>query len=515
MSDDKKVTSDDDVSSSETAQAETPTHDASGADPAQDQPPASHDDATDMAEHGAADDQPVQDDPDAQADTEAQGDERYAEDQHGDEQHGDEFRQDDHHTDEQHGDEHHTDEHYDLEHAEEEATAKRGWSWSARLLTFLVVLIGGGALALYGAPKVAPMLPEWTGPLRGWLTPGGDLAKADIEALRAELKAALAEQRAALAEVPPDPGLDARIGALEAAAAEAPDEDPTIALAGRLDETATGLTQRIGVVEGALKGLRTEIEALGAATTEQANETAASATVATDQLVARMTKVEAAMAGLREEMEGVTAANAEALETAVSAMRADLDARVLALKEEAEERIETAEAEAAAVIQAADVAEAVEALRARFEQGGSLAEAVSTLASASGVEPSADLTALAEAGVDSQADLSAQLASLGHQVISTANETEAEGLLGRLGAAVSSSLTGVPDTPTDGDEPPAVLSRVSAHVANADLDAALAEAEALPEEARAVLADWLAAAEARSATGAAIETYIREATPEG
>ena len=51
--------------------------------------------------------------------------------------------------------------------------------------------------------------------------------------------------------------------------------------------------------------------------------------------------------------------------------------------------------------------------------------------------------------------------------------------------------------PRAGDGPDAILSRAEAALAGDDLDAALAELDALPEVVRAAMGDWLAGAEAR------------------
>ena len=54
--------------------------------------------------------------------------------------------------------------------------------------------------------------------------------------------------------------------------------------------------------------------------------------------------------------------------------------------------------------------------------------------------------------------------------------------------------------PREGDDPDAVLSRAEAAVAGGDIATALTEIDALPEEAKAELADWKAAAETRLTT---------------
>jgi hypothetical protein len=54
------------------------------------------------------------------------------------------------------------------EHVEEEP----GRSLAARVLTGLVILLAGAALGIWGAPKLAPLLPSGMQPVANWLTPG-------------------------------------------------------------------------------------------------------------------------------------------------------------------------------------------------------------------------------------------------------------------------------------------------------------------------------------------------------
>lgn len=63
---------------------------------------------------------------------------------------------------------------------------------AARLLSWLVLMVLGGGLALWAGPKVAPMLPEWAAPARTFLTPSENSAKAALDNLRTEMDARFA-----------------------------------------------------------------------------------------------------------------------------------------------------------------------------------------------------------------------------------------------------------------------------------------------------------------------------------
>ena len=69
------------------------------------------------------------------------------------------------------------------EHHDEE-----GMSWPARFLTALVLIIAGAALGVWGAPKLAPLMPSGLRPVADWLAPGKADAEAEIAALRARAR---------------------------------------------------------------------------------------------------------------------------------------------------------------------------------------------------------------------------------------------------------------------------------------------------------------------------------------
>ncbi|MGB3556503.1 MAG: hypothetical protein WBA25_17880, partial [Jannaschia sp.] len=62
--------------------------------------------------------------------------------------------------------------------------------------------------------------------------------------------------------------------------------------------------------------------------------------------------------------------------------------------------------------------------------------------------------------------------------------------------------------PRDGDDADAVLSRAEAAIRAGDVATALTEVEALPDDARAELSDWIARAETRRAAQAALQDYL-------
>ncbi|MEO1551381.1 MAG: hypothetical protein AAFR93_13290, partial [Pseudomonadota bacterium] len=149
---------------------------------------------------------------------------------------------------------------------QDELEAEGGSSLASRVLTWLVLLLAGGGIALWGAPKVAPELPSGLGPVKTWLMPGESAARQDIAALRAEMEA----QLAALAEQQtPDTALEELrtdlSGEIETATSGlATQVDDKIAnLSTSLSETiGTDFGERLSTLETEVAGVEAELEAL-------------------------------------------------------------------------------------------------------------------------------------------------------------------------------------------------------------------------------------------------------------
>ncbi|MEM8823714.1 MAG: hypothetical protein AAGF30_08910, partial [Pseudomonadota bacterium] len=157
----------------------------------------------------------------------------------------------------------------------------------------------------------------------------------------------------------------------------------------------------------------------------------------------------------------------------------------------------------------ADTAEAVARDAARdqliiaVESGLPYADALEQLPEA----PEA-LEANASEGLPTTAELAAEFPALARAALREARAAEpAEGGLGSLAGRFLNARS---LEPREGDDPDAVLSRAEAAMRGGDVAAALAEIAALPEVARAPLADWIARAEARAAAQAALTDYLQD-----
>ncbi|WGW04541.1 mitofilin family membrane protein [Tropicibacter oceani] len=118
-------------------------------------------------------------------------------------------------------------------------------------------------------------------------------------------------------------------------------------------------------------------------------------------------------------------------------------------------------------------------------------------------------------GVPTLTALATEFPDLARDALSAArrNAPADEGS-GGLANFLSNQLGARSVTPREGNDPDAVLSRAEAAIKVGDLDATLGELQALPAEAQAVLADWVARATARNEALAAAQSLAQELNKE-
>lgn len=377
---------------------------------------------------------------------------------------------------------------------------RRSGSFASKALTAIVLLAGGGALALWGGPRIAPSLPE---PIAVWLTPAGTgpdmeevMAAVDARIAEIESRANEAAQAARAAAEQAASSASARADAAGAAAAEAANrlgqlEDAIAALAGRIGERTGGeadpeLMARLGEVESALSALQqsgggaAEIEALGAAIERQARRT--------EELASTITAAPADVSELEKRLAALEQARAE----------------------DAENR-ETAVAAAEGARRAAELTGALARIDRAMVLGEPFPDALATARAATAVPPPAALKAAAASGAPTREALKANFAPAAYDAITAALASEAdEGVMSGVLARFEARVTGLPNEPIAGDSAPAVLSRARAKLLEGDLDAALAGLDALPAAAEEAMADWIAGARLRSAADAALASWRAE-----
>jgi hypothetical protein len=201
-----------------------------------------------------------------------------------------------------------------------------------------------------------------------------------------------------------------------------------------------------------------------------------------------------------------------AYERELESLRADLNAQqetVMSAAAQAEADLAAARAdaelleqEALSAAQAAASRAALNRVASAVDTGAPFADAISDL----GGDLPAALTAAAETGVATNAQLTSDFPAAARSALATARSEGVSGESGGLGAFFRNQFDVRSTAPQEGGTPDAILSRAEAAVKEGRVADALAEMEALPEVVRAELTDWTAQATERADVLDAIAT---------
>lgn len=203
-----------------------------------------------------------------------------------------------------------------------------------------------------------------------------------------------------------------------------------------------------------------------------------------------------------------------ASDEAIAAYEAELARAQAALAEQrsqVEQMIaaaQTLDAESAEAARIASAQTAVARIQARLDTGEPIAAILSELEELNVAVP--DALAAASGGVATNAALAAEFTPAARNALSA--DREANAGTGGLSGYLKRHLNVRSVTPKEGTDADAVLSRAEAAVAVGDLKTALAEIEALPDEARAEMSAWEAAARLRADALAATDELAQSLT---
>ena len=141
--------------------------------------------------------------------------------------------------------------------AAEEHEEEAGRSFAARALTLLLVLLAGAALGIWGAPKLAPLLPSGLAPVAEWLTPGRRQAEEEVAALQARVDQSVGGVEARVAELSKVGDVGAQIKTAVDAHGRRGSRATSAALQQSVDALGGADTvQRVAQLESALRGRR-------------------------------------------------------------------------------------------------------------------------------------------------------------------------------------------------------------------------------------------------------------------
>lgn len=145
---------------------------------------------------------------------------------------------------------------------------------------------------------------------------------------------------------------------------------------------------------------------------------------------------------------------------------------------------------------------------AAIETGAPFGAALNDLEAAGVADIPQELRDAAAVGVTQLAALQADIPDVARAALAASRSADGENS-GGVSGFLKRTLGARSVEPREGTDPDAVLSRIEAAVRNGRLTDALAEAEILPPEGQAVMADWLDQARTRNSVMSASETLMQ------
>lgn len=279
-----------------------------------------------------------------------------------------------------------------------------------------------------------------------------------------------------------DTGVQALSEQLESQAATIADLESAMAEQGDTSQIETALDR----VQASLSDVGTEVEEIRAGLGR------------IDGIEERLTTLEKApVADATPEAVEAYRRELEALQEALAKQRAEVEAMAQAAEEERTSAEMTA--------QDALKRSALSQILTSLETGSAYADAVSSL-EAAGVDVPTTLKTHSS-GVPTVSELSEAFPPVAREALAAAR-AESDG--GGLGNFLKNQLGARSLEPREGDDPDAVLSRMEAAASEGRFGDVEAEAEELPDAAKAPLEDWLEAARARRAAVEAAEVLNQQ-----
>jgi|GEM_PF-379049 len=380
------------------------------------------------------------------------------------------------------------------EHDDEEGQR----SLASRVLTWLILLLVGGGVALWGGPKVAPHLPNGLGPVKAWLMPGALETDTRINALEDSINARFDDLELGVSQAEVDASVQTAVTAAE---------ESVLATETRLDQAIVDLGDKVaaadsGEIEGRLaqiearvEGLSSQLEALGGL----ANDTPG----LSDEQLAQIDTFSAAVEGLRGEIGSLADAQG-----GLSQRIDDVEVTVERKLTEAEEEIVAVQTEAEAVKNSAVARAALTAIDAALGSGQPFEASLADLSANTDAPVPDAISAVAEAGVAPLGELRAGFPDAAHAAIQAdvgTRDTASVG--GRLASFLEAQVATRSLTPQEGDSTDAILSRAEDALRQDDLATAVTELAALADAPKAAMAGWTDSAAARVAAEAAVVEF--------
>lgn len=359
-------------------------------------------------------------------------------------------------------------------------------SLSAQVLKVLFLIALGCGIGLWGAPKLAPLLPAGMAPVAEFLMPGQSVAKAEVIALRAEVEAKIAELEARPTSNTTQEDIDQAIASYDA---------NNVKVLGALKDQISAtdgqdIESRLATVETRLQGATAELAAMSERLSLQATE---NGTTLSKEAVAKLSGYQAVIDGLKAQLDGL------------AAKQGTLDQRIDEVSSISARRVEEASAKATS----SAATKLVSDINSALDSGASFQAALDGLAKIAQIEPPQGLADIAATGTASWANLRGQFSEVAHTALRADTQANASnGVVGKFGAFLRTQVGTRSLQRREGDDANAILSRVEDELIRGNLSKALSEAANLGDAPKEAMKDWLAALNRLSAAQTAMAQII-------
>ena len=352
-------------------------------------------------------------------------------------------------------------------------------SLAARALRGLLLVSIGIIVALWGAPKLAPVLPAGLGPVAEFLMPGQSDAKASVAALRTEL-----DQK--LANVLKSTGIDqTAINKSISAYAVTQAEEIEIIKDALFSIQSQDIETRIALLESRFKGLSAEISAVTERVLLQIPKNDA---ILSETAVTELSDYSAALEKLKSQVSELSVTNSILSQKIEEASKAS------------SRRIKEAEKEATKQVVSIAIKKNLADVAIALDRGGPFKASLDALALATGVKIPESLAIIAVNGSTSWLTLRNGFSEVAHKALRADIQAKVDdGSISKLGAFFKTQVGTRSLERKEGPETDAILSRVEDDLLNRRLDAALIEANSLPSSVKSAISVWVAKLGALSA----------------
>jgi len=367
----------------------------------------------------------------------------------------------------------------DAEHHEED---EHHSSLSAKVLKGLFLIVIGCGIGLWGAPKLAPLLPAGMAPVSEFLMPGQSVAKTEVIALRAEVEAKIAELSARPTSSIAKADIDTAIEAYDVKNAKV-----LTALKDQIGATdGHDIESRLATIETRLEGVSGELAAMGERLSLQVTENGAALS---EEAAAKLSGYQAVINGLKAQLDGL------------AAKQGSLGQRIDDVSSASARRVEEASAEVAT----SATTKLITDIKSALDSGASFQAALDGLAKIASITPPPELTSIAATGTTSWANLRSQFSEVAHAALRADTQANAsDGVVGKFSAFLRTQVGTRSLERREGDDANAILSRIEDELIRGNLSKAANEANTLGDAPKTAMKPWLTALNRLSAAQSAM-----------